>query len=275
MSSKSDIHLLTGWIILLVCVFEAQAAFEQDWVGPRGLGMGGAGIALSGDGWGGMRNPAIIHGLGFRVASCWSQQFGLPELNQEFFSASRSFRFASFGIDGSTFGSDLYRETALDIGVARAMRPYLTVGASFGIRSLSVRNYGDGSAPSLSLGVLASPVAAVEIGVVWKHLNRARIEGFQERLPESLTIGASSRIGEFSRIVFDLISERHFPVETRFGIESSFTKHLDLRVGGRTEPFRPSCGIGIGLRGMRFHYAGDLHPDLGSSHSVGLEIQLD
>lgn len=155
------------------------------------------------------------------------------------------------------------------------MRPYLTLGMTCGVRSLSVQNYGDGNAPSLSLGLLAKPVEPVAIGVVWKQFNRGRIEGYRERLPESLTIGASSGIGEASRVVFDLISEKHFPVETRFGIESRFTKYLALRVGGRTEPFRPSCGIGIGFRGVKSHYSGDLHPDLGASHSVGLEIGWD
>jgi hypothetical protein len=275
LSSKSAIQFLTGIVMLLVCIVEVHAAFEQDLTGPRSLGMGGAGIALISDGWGGLRNPALIHGIGSSAATSWSQQFGLPELNLECFSVSGSSKFANFGINGSTFGSELYRETSADIAMARALRPNLVAGVAFGVRSLSVRDYGNGSAPCVTVGLLAAPTDLVKIGVVWRNLNRAYIEGYQDRLPESLTLGASSEVGEYSRVVFDLVAEKHFPVESRFGIESRLMKNLELRIGGRAEPFRPSCGIGIGFNGMWFHYSGDLHSDLGASHSVGLEFHPD
>jgi hypothetical protein len=123
--------------------------------------------------------------------------------------------------------------------------------------------------------LLASPTKSVKLGAVWKNLNRARLDGYRERIPESLTVGVVARLGTSSMLLLDLVSEPHFPVESRFGIESKFSKILTLRVGGRAEPFRPSGGIEISLRYVRFHYAGDLHPQLGSSHSVGIEIQLD
>jgi hypothetical protein len=127
----------------------------------------------------------------------------------------------------------------------------------------------------VTVGLLASPVQNVKIGAAWKNLNRARLSGYRDRVPESLAVGASARLGASSIAVLDLVSEPHFPVESRFGIESRFSKSLTLRVGARAEPFRPSGGIEVSLRGMRFHYAGDVHPQLGPSHTVGIEIQLD
>jgi hypothetical protein len=210
-----------------------------------------------------------------QLATDWSQQFGLPELNQEVFAFQNRFAFAGIGIQGSTFGSELYRETSFELTAARSIREMLEVGVSMGVRSLSIGKYASGSAAVMSLGLLASPTKSVRLGAAWKNLNHARLSGYRDRIPESLTVGAVARLGISSIVLLDLVSEPHFPVESRFGIESKFSKNLTLRVGGRAEPFRPSGGIEVSLRRIRFHYAGDLHPQLGSSHTVGIEIQLD
>jgi len=49
---------------------------------------------------------------------------------------------------------------------------------------------------------------------------------------------------------------------------------LKLRVGMRAEPVRPAAGFEIQWQRWRFHYGGDLHPDLGASHEMGLEFMV-
>src|SRR3989339_1294174 len=115
LSSKSAPSRIFGFLLFLGWISSAFGAFELDSPGPRGAGLGGAGVALIGDGWGGLRNPALICGKGMVLATDWSQQFGLPELNHEVFTLQSRYPFAGLGVQGSTFGSELYRETSLEL----------------------------------------------------------------------------------------------------------------------------------------------------------------
>ena len=238
------------------------------------MALGGAGSAMRGDSWGGLRNPALIRGNGFLVGANWSQQFGLPELSREHFGAVRDIKSVSLGLHASGFGSELYRETALDLSFARDLRADVTAGIAVGFRSLSIQGYENGNAAAVSLGIIARPIPKLAVAGVWRQLNRGKIEGYADRLPETLVIGLAAELGYSSLAVLDFVAESHFPLETRLGIESRVSKRLKLRIGGRAEPFRPSGGFEIIFRRWRFHYGVDLHPDLGPTHSVGMEMRI-
>jgi hypothetical protein len=266
------------WILFgLLCGLisgRSEAAFESAPTGPRTRALGGAGSALGGDSWGGLRNPALIRGNGFSVGANWSQAFGLPELNREYFGAARDLKPISLGLHASSFGSELYRESAFDLIFAREIREEVTAGIAVGFRSLSTRGYARGNAAAVSLGLVARPISRLAIAGVWRQLNRGKLDGYEDRLPESLVIGFAAELGPSTMAVLDFIAESHFPLETRLGLESRVSKRLKLRIGGRAEPFRPSGGFQIIFRRWKFHYGGDLHPDLGPTHSVGMEMRI-
>jgi hypothetical protein len=236
--------------------------------------MGGAGVALSHDAGGVFRNPALvgcgIHGAGF----VWSREFGLPELTRE--AACTGFRVKDqpVSVRVGTLGSDLYRESDFGISLARAVRPEITLGLEFGGRWLDIRNYSIARTFAMSAGMVAKPVSGVALGVVWTNLNSPKLSGFADRLPESLTVGIAADITRNSVVVADIVQEKSFPAEIRLGAELRVLPGFQLRVGGRAEPVRPSAGFQVDIRRWAFLYAGDLHPDLGASHQIGLEYRF-
>jgi hypothetical protein len=249
-----------------------MAAFEGDVSGPVSAGIGGAGIADTTDTWAGFRNPAGAAGRsGFAVG--WSRDFELPELTRTAAAARRTCYGIPVSLNLTSFGWTVYRESGIGVAVARAWRGRFTAGAELGGRFLSIQDYGSGTALALAVGVTARASEDLSVAAVWRNANRGRLSGFRDRLAETLVIGAALRPAGRSSVVADLVQERGFPAELRFGAEIQPLHDLALRVGARTEPVRPAAGFTVGHGRWMVHYAGDWHPDLGASHQVGVEFR--
>jgi hypothetical protein len=236
--------------------------------------MGGAGVSLSGDGWAAFRNPALAAYGGSVAGTAWSQQFGLPELNREELAVVSHFRRHALGLSASTLGSSLYRESQLGFLWGYAFRPEFRIGAEVRACRLEIENYPSSQAVALTGGVEGSPRSGVFIAAVWRNLNEPRLTKYRDRLGESLTLGVTAQVTERGLVSADVVQEKRFPAELHVGAEVRVLPRLVLRVGGRAEPVVPSAGLQVDAGRWSFVYAGDLHPDLGASHQVGLEIRL-
>ncbi|MBU0508548.1 hypothetical protein KKH27_06925 [bacterium] len=263
------------WFVLaLLAAARGYGAFELDIPGPRATAMGGAGAALRGDVWCGSRNPALIARHFSGVGTVWSRQFGLPELTREAAIGATSVRGQPFAIRVGNFVSDLYREGEIGIAIARRLRPELSAGLELAGRWLDICNYPSARALSVTAGIAVEPVEGIAVGAVWRNLNRPRLSGYADHLSEILTVGVAASVGELGAIVADIVQEERFPAEYRIGAESELLPHLFLRVGARAEPVRPSAGFRVSFGCWSLEYAGDLHPDLGPSHEIGLDLEL-
>ncbi len=236
--------------------------------------MGAAGTAVSGDGWAILRNPALAAEGVSSVGLSWSQEFGLPELSRETISVKFPLRLQRIGVRVSNFGSQLYRETECGVIFARSVRSGLSAGVEIGGRQLSIDSYPSATAVTCALGLCVRPISGLNVAAVWRNLNRPKLPNYRDRIPEMLVVGVSAQIAKQGLLAADLIQERHFPLEVRIGAEAIVSKGFTLRVGMRAEPVRPSLGFQVDVGRWSFLYAGDLHPDLGPSHSAGLEIRL-
>ena len=208
------------------------------------------------------------------MGACWSQLFGLPELSRESVVATLPIRSQPISLRGGNLGTDLYRETEFSVGLGRRVLQGLAVGVEFAGHWLNIREYNSGSALSGTLGVLVEPHDILAVGAVWRNINRPQLSGYTDRLDESLTVGASVRVGDEGVVIFDIVQEPRHTAEYRFGAEARVHRNLSLQVGTRLEPMRPSAGIQLQTGRWYFHYAGDLHPDLGVSHELGLSVRL-
>ncbi|MBI5059335.1 hypothetical protein HZB60_06090 [candidate division KSB1 bacterium] len=254
-------------------IHEVQAAFESDVTGPVSAGYGGAGIAETSDGWAGFRNPAACAVGQGGFACSWSRDFGLPELSRGAVATRQTIVAIPVSLQATSFGWAVYRESGLGVAVAQRFGDRLYAGVEAGGRFLAIEQYGSGSALAFSAGVLSTLSEEIAIAAVWRNANRGRISGFRDRLAESLALGIRATPAAHSRALIDVVQDRGFPAEVRFGAEIAPLSDLALRVGARTEPVRPSAGLTVSMRRWSFHYAGDLHPDLGASHQVGLEFR--
>ncbi|MDD5087385.1 MAG: hypothetical protein PHI18_01125 [bacterium] len=272
---KSGLWQLVGvWGVLLATWLPALGAFEWAVSGPRAAALGGAGAALRGDQWCSARNPALVVAQPSGVAASWSQQFGLPELAREVFTVGGRIRSQYLAIHGSNFGGDLYREGELGIALGWSVRPELSAGVELAGRWLDIRGYSSGRALAVAAGIVIQPVDPVELAAVWRNLNEPRINGYQDRIRESLTVGLAVAVQPVGTLVADFVQEEYFPTEYRLGAEIPLLPDIALRVGARAEPVRPTAGFQVEIGRWSFAYAGDLHPDLGPSHEVGLELRL-
>jgi hypothetical protein len=252
---------------------DVQAAFEGEHAGPRGTALGGGGVALSDDPWSMNRNPALTSGSGGEVGIEWSQLFGLPELTRKSAVVRLETRGQPWATYVSSLGSDLYRESQIRITAGRQLGA-VSAGLAIDGQWLYIKDYRRGNTVSLTAGLLIEPERDVTIGAVWRNLNHPQLHGYADRIEETLTVGAAVRVMDEGVLIFDIVQEARFSAEYRFGAEAQVLKNLALRVGARAEPVRPSAGIGFEVGRYRFYYAGDLHPDLGASHEIGLGIRF-
>lgn len=249
----------------------ARAAFEKDWSGPRAAGMGGAGVALPTDAWCAGRNPALLT-EGVRAAGlAWQRLFDLPELSCLHLVGEFALGKYVAAASVQQFGGELYRETTLAASVARALSPFLSVGGQLSANQVAIRHYGKGAAPGALLGICYRPIPELRAAACWRNFPRARFGRWDTRMPEALQLGVAVQLPRGSFAV-DIVEEPRFPTEYRVGAEAPVLPQLTLRVGSRFEPVRPSVGFTARVSRWRFHYAGDLHPDLGPSHELGLEV---
>ncbi len=269
-----------AWFGLLTCslvVFlpsYVMGAFESVPGGPRDAGLAQAGVALEGDVWGLLRNPAIAPLGRMQFGAGWSQQFDLPELTRESALLASEIGQQFLAISAESFGSSLYRESSAKGMISRRFSSKLSVGAELNGQFLAVKQYGRGSAFGSAVGMILDAHRDVRLGAVWRNPGRPAISHFRERLPESLTIGLTTNASSRAVVCADVIQEHNFPMEVRIGAEVVLHPSIAMRVGARGEPFRPAGGFSLKLKRWTFHYSGDLHQELGPSHAVGLELQM-
>jgi hypothetical protein len=262
------------WLGLCLSEREVFAAFELSPVGPRGTALGAAGCALSGEAVALFRNPALLAEGATGAGFLWSQQYGLPELTREAVGTAFRVHDQPLGVRAGSLGNDLYRESEFGLVAARAIRPELSAGLEISSKWLDIRGCPVSQVWTLTAGVVGRPVPNVALGAVWTNLNSPRLPGYRDRLPESLIVGIAAEITRNSVIVADIVQEKSFPAEYRFGAEAGLLSGFRLRIGARAEPVRPSAGFQVDIGRWEFSYAGDLHPDLGASHELGLEFHF-
>ena len=252
----------------------SQAAFEVNLAGPRATSLGGAGVALSGDAWAGSRNPALVGVTPPSAGLVWSQLFGLPELSRESVVATSSLIGQPWYIETGSFGTDLYRESNIGLAFGRKLTETVSLGVEFRGDWLFIRDYARAGSFSITTGVLIEPHPNIAVGAVWRNLNEPRLSGYQDRIAESLTIGMVWQIRDEGDLVFDIVQESRHPAEYRLGAEARVLPTVALQVGARADPVRPSAGVQLDIRRFSFLYAGDLHPNLGASHELGLSFRI-
>ena len=266
-----SLKILAVLLFLAGCVAGSQAAFEKNSGGPRSAGLGGAGVALAGDVWCADRNPALPTEKSPLIGLAWQRLFDLPEMSH--LQLSGNFDISDFaagaGID--QFGGKLYRETSLMVSVARSFSRVLSAGAQVSLNQVAIQHYGDAAAVGAVLGLCCRPIPELTAAAVWRNFPRSELGRWNSQMPEALHLGLALRLPRGS-FVLDIVEESRFATEYRFGAEALVFPQLTFRVGSSFEPVRPSVGFTVNVWRWNFHYAGDLHPDLGPSHSLGLEV---
>ena len=259
------------WLAFLSSLLAAQPMDS----GTRAAGLAGATVAL-GDLLSIRPNPAAIADANtFAVTLFASRGFNLPALKLGSAGFVAPLSFVTVGVDAQTLGDELFRETDLRLGFARALKlgssRSIYTGVSGTVRSTSIRDYGNRTALALSFGTLVEIWPALFWGFAYENLAQSNSPS---RLPERMHIGLAFNSMLPTQILASVAKERDFPISARVGLEHRIGKILRLQTGFATQPNRVAAGLEILLKWIAVGIAGERHEFLGWTPGISANLFL-
>jgi hypothetical protein len=254
----------------------SSASFEREGEGARIAALGGAGVALPGDPWGFLINPACsmparARSIGFVHAP---SSFGLRELSRSGFVCLESGALGSIAVSGIRFGFDLYRELSFGLSFGAEIAPGFRAGAAVHFFRITIQGYGSAWTLGTDVGLLWAPSGDVQIGFTATNVNAPAIGRAREKLPQTIGVGTVYAPFPGLLVVCDLVKDIRFPPELRFGIEYSPVEPVALRAGAGRDPSTFGGGLGIALDLLVLDYSVVRHEALGFTHRIGVTVRL-
>ena len=268
------------WIAAALAVVAGAPSASAQYAegGARVLGLGRAGVALSGA-WG-HTNPAAWSGLAERRAGAQvSQAFGLSELRLAAASAATPTPFGTAALSARTYGFSERRETRVLVGfgrpVALSTTRRLDVGLSVGVETASVEGYDSHTDVLLNVGVQGDVLPGLRAGLSGRNLlGLARDDDDDLRQSAAtvpgLTVGVAYSPSERATVVLDADQDLDFGLSVRAGAEVFVVPAFALRAGVSTEPVRFTAGAGFRSGSLRADLAVESHETLGLTPAVGV-----
>ncbi len=257
-------------LLALALTLPAQAQPELQRVGvqtplgqgARAAGMGGAGLALRGDGW--TRVGAMMQWTAPGVTLGAEQRFGLSELREASAQGIARRGYTTLGLQAASFGTEAFRSSQFGLAVARRLFPARPRALSVALRADAVSiatggEYGSGLGWGLSPSVFAEVTYALSVVLEARNVVSGDVAGL-EPLPTDLRAGAAYLVSDRIRLAADLIHDPAFGPSGHVGAEVQIVDVLVARAGVGTDP--QQIGLGAGLR------IGNLHADLAATRHL-------
>jgi len=262
----------------MACLIAARspAAFERQPESVRACGMGGAGLAIAGNVWGGLMNPAALARTRERMiaVSGAPSPFGLEELRRSACTYSEPFGRFTASVSGIRYGYEVYREITLGAACGLDCGCGVRAGVAVTLNSLSIAGYGRGSCIGYDAGILCEIVRGLDLGASASNVNSPSPGLMRENLPRSVQAGVAFAPAECFIVACDVAEDPRFPAEVRLGAEYTVLGILALRAGISTEPSSCSAGVGVLFFPLEIEYAFSRHQELGFTHRFGLSLHL-
>jgi hypothetical protein len=267
--------LLLPLFLFLLPLAQLHAGGAVRESGPRSFAMGAGGVALRGDAWSALRNPALLAYLPSQGAVSWiPARYGLNELGSSGLIWVQPIGGVGMSVDVTRFGTSLYREITPAVSTGLLLADGIALGVRAGLFCLSIERYGSTALPLVDLGAAVLVHENMVIAATASNVMQASIRGhIDDRLPAGIRLGAGWTAGENIAIHIEMDKDLRWPLMTRYGVEYRPVDALALRIGATTQPWTVSSGFGLALFGASFDYAYRWHPDLGGSHALGIGFQ--
>ncbi|MDK9700342.1 MAG: hypothetical protein OEM52_09380 [bacterium] len=276
-------------LLSLATVGWAQVSTDIEPPQPR-LAAIGATVALAGDPAMAFINPAGLITLknpsgGFAFTKPYGVGFmnlygaaGAYPLPKEWGVAS----IAVLNSGVSYRGESLSNETALSLAHAFYMQRDMNTDLAFGYAlkvmsqsfgmSINGTSLGSATVVGLDAGVRATLWQRTRIGMRVSNLNHPTLSGVVEHdLPTVVNAGVA--YSPYRGVLTAIELERTLGQEQllKGGVELEVDRHLDLRMGIRSNPNRIALGFGVkNILGFRVDYTYLTHPSLPATHLFGL-----
>lgn len=267
------LFFLISCFILLALPSQAQTDLSYGGAQPAALGQ--AFVGVRGEFWGLFYNPASISTVAqIEIGAYFERRFLINELN--YGSAGIVIPFAgtqAVGLEASTFGFDLYRETQAGLSYGITFLEIFSIGVKANYANLNISENGSTDVFYVDAGLNVSITKDISLGFSAFNVNRAELEsqtGLTQDIPTVFAAGLAYRPSDKVLVVADMNKDVDHPVSFRGGIEYYIIPELCARVGVSSEALNWSTGLGLKVAGLRLDVAFSNHEQLGFTPHVSL-----
>lgn len=263
--------------IVLFGALSVHAGGENYHLGARATAMGGAAVTNT-DLWSTHHNQAGLGWLRFGGAGAYYEsRFLMKELGIAGFAFALPTQQGTFGLHASQFGYAAYNETkvSLNYGMALGEKVAIGVGLNYHGLRISAEDYGNRSAFTAEIGMMAKLTDQITIGAHLFNPSRTKIADYQdERIPTNLRFGLGYTLSK--KVVINLETEKDIdhPISFKAGVDYHVVQMFYLRVGVSTQPTLTSFGFGLEFEQFNLDFSTNVHPALGITPQFSMQYNF-
>ncbi|MDA8714517.1 hypothetical protein N9M27_01440 [Flavobacteriales bacterium] len=263
-------------LYLLIPSTLALAGNDNWHLGARSAGMAHASITLS-DVWSTHHNQG---GLGWlkspNAGVYFENRFGLKELSHLGAAIAIPVGNGCFGINYSSFGWSLYKESKVGFAYAMKFNEKIAGGIQANYHSLRLGgNYGSTMAFSIESGIQAKVTDNLTIGVHVYNPTKTKLNDYNdERIPSIMRFGMSYQFSDKVLVTSEVEKDLEHKAVFRSGLEYIPGKMLYLRGGIATNPGIIAFGFGLNFDSFKADISSTYHQILGFSPQLSLTYVL-
>lgn len=255
-------YILCFFLLWLSTILPAQV-FMRPFDNAAALSLGGAVTAYPGIGVGLANDASAGMGekLGFFLGSALPYSIGGWQ-TAYFQGVMRLSQNDGFGLEFLSSGIETYGEQSFRLLYGRRLSEKFLLGGSANILRVSAQEYGNATAATFGLSVLANPIPNVWLGA--RVQNPLQLELADESMPVVLRIGAAWKASNTFILLTEVEKDIDRKAQVKAGIEYRPVSVLVLRLGFRGDPARLGFGGGLQLKsGFSIETGFEWHPTLG------------
>jgi hypothetical protein len=266
--------------LILVVLFMAVLHTASSWAAFERWGMGADVCAMSITGvsredplFVPFINPAancVVHG--WRLSTHYSRRFNMRELTQVGFSLSGDTGGILLSIGGEKFGNRLYSEELAIIGFGYPVTAGTRIGMAARLHRLRIDGYGEAISPGFDLAWSSSPNEHLNVGAVWRNINRPDLGSSGTKVPSCLIVGIEGSISERMVCMVEGVKAAGEGGRIGLGFAFAMSRELTMRMGYRRDTGEYSLGTTLHLPLVRWDYAISVHSVLGFTHYFSLSV---
>jgi len=256
-------------LILIVFISLAHASFEKKGIGASNTGLSQSGVASDKLEFCMFTNPALISGQS-SVDFFYRNFFGIKELNQIAVNSEFSLFDQALGLGIIRYGNNLYSETELTFGGSYQPQANFSMGLSFSMYFLQIKNYGNAFSIGLNFAVFYMLNDQLNIAGAIQNVNEPDIGPANEKIPVSAVLGLSYSPVRDVEILVDSYKEEFYDFAYRLGTRIRIISKINLLAGFQDNINSFSFGLELTQNNYTFKYSVDIHPVLSLSHAIGI-----
>lgn len=255
------------FLILLFCT-SLFGAFEKKGVGASTVALSLSGVASEEPSFAVFNNVALISNS-FSSEMFYRNYYGISGYDLSSIAVSGQLFSLPISMGITRYGTKLFSETELALGVAYELNKNVLIGASTNVYFLNIKNHGNASTLGFSFSMIYILSEQLRIGGLLSNLNEPVIGEVNETLPVSGTIGIAFKPVKQVELLLDVYKEDYHEFDYRVGARIHVMEYFHLLTGFQNSINSFSAGIEFNMDWYSVSYAIDIHPTLSASNAIG------